>query len=184
MKKIIATFDIALATISASAQTYVGGSLGFTSTDVEGQDKSLTQIMIAPEIGYNLNDQWALGIGVGYSYTKQESSLNAISVAPYARYTVAKTGKFSFYVDGEFAFVSAKPEEGDSYTGWSLGLKPGVRFDITDKVFATASLGFLGYQDASDFEGGKTFGLVFSGSGSNYFDITNSGLKLGLYYNF
>lgn len=184
MKKIIATFAIVLSAISASAQTYVGGSLGFTSTDVKGEEKSVTQIAIAPEVGYNLNEKWALGIAVGYSYTKQESSLNMISVAPYARYTVAKAGKFSFYVDGEFAFASAKPEEGDSFTGWSLGLKPGVRFAITDKISATASLGFLGYQDSADFDGEKTFGFAFSGNGSDHFSSFNSGLKLGLYYNF
>lgn len=184
MKKIIATFAIVLAAVSASAQTYVGGSVGFTSTDVKGEDKSVTSLCIAPEVGYNLNEKWALGIGVGYYYTKQESSLNMISVAPYARYTVVKSGKFSFFVDGEFSFVSAKPEEGDSYTGWSLGLKPGVRFDITEKIHATASLGFLGYQDVSDYNGKKTFGFAFCGGGSDYFQNYNSGLKLGLYYNF
>ena len=77
-----------------------------------------------------------------------------------------------------------KPEDVDSSTGWSLGVKPGVRFDITKKLFATASLGFLGYQDTSDFDGNKTFGFAFSGNGSNSFNDFNSGLKLGLYYNF
>lgn len=184
MKKFIATFVIALATISASAQTYLGGSIGFTSTDLKGEDKSLTQFTIAPEIGYNLDEQWALGIGVGYSYAKQESSVNTIAVSPYVRYTVAKAGICSFFIDGEFTFASMKPEHGDSSTGWSLGVKPGVRFDITKKIYATASLGFLGYQDTSDFNGEKTFGFAFSGNGANHFESINSGLKLGLYYNF
>ena len=77
MKKFIATFVIALATISASAQTYLGGGIGFSSTDMEGKDKSLTQFAITPEIGYNLDEKWALGLGVSYSYAKQESSLNS-----------------------------------------------------------------------------------------------------------
>ncbi|MDY4854182.1 MAG: outer membrane beta-barrel protein [Prevotella sp.] len=182
MKKVIATLVIALATISASAQTYLGGGISFSSTDMEGKDKSLTQFTITPEIGYNLDEKWALGLGVGYSYAKQES--NTIMVAPYVRYTVAKAGICSFFIDGEFAFASKKPEDGDSSTGWSLGVKPGVRFDITKKLFATASLGFLGYQDTSDFDGKKTFGFAFSGNGSNSFNDFNSGLKLGLYYNF
>ena len=63
-------------------------------------------------------------------------------------------------------------------------MKPGVRFDITKKLFATASLGYLGYIDTSDFDGEKTFGFAFSGNGGNYLANNNSGLKLGLYYNF
>lgn len=185
MKKFIATFVIVLAAIGASAQTYLGGGFSFSSTDVSGEDKSITQITLAPEIGYNLDNKWAIGLGVGYTYAKQESSYNIISVAPYVRYTVAKTGIVSFFIDGEFQFASAKPEEGDSSTGWSLGLKPGVRFDITKKIFATASVGFLGYQDTADFNGEKTFGFGFSGNGMNYFGSDNGpGLKLGLYYNF
>lgn len=115
--------------------------------------------------------------------SNQETSLSAIEVAPYVRYTVAKCGICSFFVDGEFAFASVKPENGDSSTGWSLGVKPGVRFDITKKIFATASLGFLGYQDTSDFNDKKTFGFAFSGNGADRF-ASNAGLQLGLYYNF
>ena len=37
---------------------------------------------------------------------------------------------------------------------------------------------------AKDFDGNKTFGFAFSGNGSNSFNDFNSGLKLGLYYNF
>ena len=59
-----------------------------------------------------------------------------------------------------------------------------VRFDITKKLFATASLGYLGYIDTSDFDGEKTFGFGFSGHGGNYLANNNAGLKLGLYYNF
>lgn len=184
MKKFIATFVIALAAISASAQTYLGGSVGFTSTDVKGEDKSITQLLIAPEIGYNLDENLALGISLGYSYTKQESSLNVLSVSPYVRYTVAKSGICSFFIDGVFDFATAKPEHGDSSNAWGLGVKPGVRFDITKKIYATASMGYLGYQDTSDIDGKKTFGFAFSGSGTNYFSEVSSGLKLGLYYNF
>ena len=77
-----------------------------------------------------------------------------------------------------------EPEAGAASTGWSLGVKPGVRFDITKKLFATASPGFLGYQDTSDFDGNKTFSFVFSGNGSSSFNDFYSGLKLGLYYSF
>lgn len=70
MKKFIATFVIVLAAIGASAQTYLGGGFSFSSTDVSGEDKSITQITLAPEIGYNLNNKWAIGLGVGYTYAK------------------------------------------------------------------------------------------------------------------
>lgn len=183
MKKFFATLVIAIVAMSASAQTYIGGGLGFTTTDQEGHDKNLTQFTLAPEVGYNLSDKWAIGLSLEYQYAKEETSTNGIGVAPYARYTVAKIGNFSFYVDGEFTFLSVKAEDEDAQNGWSLGLKPGVRFDVNDKIFMTASVGFLGYADTNDINGKKTFGVGLNGSGYNYFGGT-AGLKLGIYYNF
>lgn len=183
MKKFFATLVIAIVAMSASAQTYIGGGLGFSTTDKEGSEDNLTQFTLAPEVGYNLSDKWAIGMAINYTYAKQGSSANAIGVAPYARYTVAKAGNFSFYIDGEFQFASVKHEDEDAQNGWSLGLKPGVRFDVNKNIFLTATVGFFGYQDTNDINGEKTFGFGFNGAGYDNFSGSN-GLKLGIYYNF
>lgn len=58
--------------MTASAQVYVGGQIGFTSSsvnvDIEGINSiSGTSFKILPEVGYKINDKWAVGIQVGYS---------------------------------------------------------------------------------------------------------------------
>lgn len=58
MKKIILSLMILFAAISASAQVYVGGSLAWTHDD----DADANQFKLAPEVGYNLNDDWAVAV--------------------------------------------------------------------------------------------------------------------------
>ncbi len=58
--------------MTASAQVYVGGQIGFTSSsvnlDMDGTNSvSGTSFKILPEVGYKINDKWAVGIQVGYS---------------------------------------------------------------------------------------------------------------------
>lgn len=72
MKKKIFAVLLAAFAMTANAQIYVGGQLGFSSSsvnpDIEGIDNiSGTSFKILPEVGYKLNDKWAVGIQVGYS---------------------------------------------------------------------------------------------------------------------
>lgn len=72
MKKKIFAVLLAAFAMTANAQIYVGGQLGFSNSsvnpDIEGAKSiSGTSFKILPEVGYKLNDQWAVGIQVGYS---------------------------------------------------------------------------------------------------------------------
>ena len=62
---------MAVFAMTASAQVYVGGQIGFTSSSVkivsDGESISGTSFKILPEVGYKLNDKWAVGIQIGYS---------------------------------------------------------------------------------------------------------------------
>ena len=68
MKKILMTMVAAFAAVSMQAQVYVGGSFAIEawSSQKNAGDRSETAFKIMPEIGYNLNDQWAVGIALGY----------------------------------------------------------------------------------------------------------------------
>ena len=70
MKKIILTALVAVASLSANAQVWLGGSLGFNYTKQSikgGSDASMTTFSIAPEIGYSLNDKWDLALALNES---------------------------------------------------------------------------------------------------------------------
>jgi len=167
MKKIILTALVAVASFTANAQVWLGGEVGFTTSD--HNDVNTTYFSIMPEIGYSLSDKWDIAVKVGYESAKVENmdAVDHFVVNPYARYTFYTTGKVGFFLDGGF---SVKTNVGDE-TAWGIGIRPGVKFAASDKVTLVAHLGGLGYEKCGD---DSSFGLGVSGNG----------LGLGLYYAF
>ena len=69
MKKILFTLFLLLGCFSfATAQLYVGGSMGITSSKIDfgDADQSGTSFKILPEVGYQLSDRWAFGTTIGF----------------------------------------------------------------------------------------------------------------------
>ena len=93
MKKIFMTLAAVCFAATMNAQVYVGGSLSLNawSSQENAGDRSETTFKIMPEIGYNINDSWAIGTVLGYESNKwtgvQGISESAFTIAPYARYT-------------------------------------------------------------------------------------------------
>ena len=192
MKKIMMTLAAAVVAVSASAQVYLGGTVAFQSSKPNTAtifgDKSATRFEINPEVGYNFNDSWAVGVNVGFASVKGtwdelgygaaidgEKATTAFTVAPYARYTYAKLGPVSLFLDGKVSYTTVK----DSYNELGVNIVPGVAFAASDKVSFVAKLGDgLGWNQAkakgSDVKNNK-FGIDFD---------TLTALQFGLYYNF
>ena len=147
MKKFVLSLLVALMGVTASAQVYVGGGVGFW----RDADANTTDFTIAPEVGYNLDANWDLGIQFGYSHAYNKGVKgNALEVNPYARYTFAKFGAVSLFADITAGVKSYKVKGSDSQTGWQAGVKPGVRVNLAKNVDFVAHCGFLGYRDADD----------------------------------
>jgi hypothetical protein len=184
MKKIFAVALVAMMTMTVNAQVYVGGGVGFQTTSQDGNSETFFKLV--PEIGYNLDENWAVGIAVGYGEhkttlksgnLKTTAKVKAFEIAPYARYTFAKFDKVNLFVDGTVDYLHTD-NAGDKNNTFSIGLKPGVAVNLNDKLSFVAHAGFLGYQNSKDdYEGAKaanTFG----------FDLDGSNLSFGVYYNF
>ena len=184
MKKIFFFVLVAMMTMTVNAQVYVGGGVGFQTTSQDGNSETFFKLV--PEIGYNLDENWAVGIAVGYGEhkttlksgnLKTTAKVKAFEIAPYARYTFAKFDKVNLFVDGTVDYLHTD-NAGDKNNTFSIGLKPGVAVNLNDKLSFVAHAGFLGYQNSKDdYEGAKaanTFG----------FDLDGSNLSFGVYYNF
>ena len=185
MKKIMMTLAAIAVAATMNAQVYVGGSLGFESQSCDGNSETFYKIM--PEIGYNLNEDWAVGVVLGYGESKEKDKVGRatittdkekfFSINPYARYTFAKFDKINLFVDGGVEYAHYD-NNGDKANAFSIGLKPGVAVNLNDKLSFVAHAGFLGYINAKkDEEGAKalnTFG----------FDLDATNLSFGVYYNF
>ena len=184
-----------VAAISANAQVYVGGGIGFESSKANKDASSLSAFTIVPEVGYKLDEKWAVGIQLGYGskqtmgktqVTDEEGNTtgagkittSVFTVAPYARYTFAKSGIASFFVDGGIQFTSLGSDSKGSTFG--VGLRPGVKFAASDKIDLVARLGYLGYRTAN--EDAQALGYGFE---KDYFgfNVNGNALEFSIYYN-
>lgn len=187
MKKIMLMAAIMVASVSASAQVYLGGGLSFHSYD-PGAGDTKTTIGILPEIGYKLDDQISFGIALGYEHSKQGSvKNNAFSIEPYFRYTFVRWNNVSLFGEAGFGYTHTEETTDVSddvelttnkYNTWYIGVRPGLAIDVTDHLSFVTKIGWLGYksskQDVSGAKATSDFGL----------DIDGSNIQLGLYYNF
>ncbi len=161
MKKILLMAAFAVASLTANAQVWVGGALGFDYEKYE-----------------NMDGKWALGLelsfsfgntGASYLYANQKTQ--DILVAPFARYTFARAGVASFFVDGGFGLGSHKVGNADADTQWHIGFRPGVAFNINEHVSFVGTTGYLGFRHMDHY---NHFGL----------NANNQLVTVGFYYTF
>ena len=177
MKKIILTALVAIASITANAQVWVGGQLGFSVTNNDATDKNLTEFTIAPEIGYSLSDKWDIAIALGDKYSKPEDfdATNDFFVNPYARYTFVKLDKVNFFVDGGFEYNYVKVGD-EKANGFGINIKPGVAVNLNEKVSFVAHVGEFGWASAKA-KNAKSVQSVDLG-------LNLTAVDFGLYFNF
>lgn len=170
MKKIVLFLFVAIATLSVKAQDlYMGGTVGLWRND----DANTTSFKLAPEIGYNLSEQWALGVELQFNHEyKEHISTNTFAIAPYARFSYYENKIVRLFVDGGFGFATTKVKDGgDTVNGFEIGLKPGIAIKLNQHFSLVAKCGFLGYKD--DYMGN---GFGFSASSED--------LTFGFHYEF
>lgn len=177
MKKILLIAVMAVMTLTAAAQTwYAGGNVGFWRNSTA----NTTEFSILPEVGYNLNSNWAIGATVGYSHEYEKGlSINLGVINPYARYTYFNNEKVSLFVDGgiDLGFGASKlgGASSDTAVTYGIGIKPGLSYHISSKFSLVAHLGFIGYQGGNDASHAADQGGI-------KFDTND--LSFGFYYNF
>ncbi len=172
MKKIFMTLAAAVIAVSANAQIWVGGEVGFTSdkTTVKTNGNSVSQttnnFTLAPEVGYNLNENWAIALKVQFAHNEDNGVIksmiqdagfntgakvmtNAFAVNPYARYTFLKAGNFTAFVDGGvsygFVHVSSMSQVMNNINSLGVAINPGVTYAVSPKVSLVAHIGDLSY---------------------------------------
>jgi outer membrane protein len=174
MKKILLSAAMMIAAVSfANAQWFIGGNVGFSTATNEfelfGDDIDMfgdnaeksTSFSILPKVGYIFNDQWMVGLGIGYSSTITETdnvdnskfTNSVFAVNPFARYTAWCVGDFSlaFQADLGLGFGSMKVDVDNSpkpkTTSIGFNIAPVVQYNLTSSVMLESRLNFasLGY---------------------------------------
>ena len=171
MKKIVVLLFVAVIAMSAKAQVYVGGNVSLWHND----DADNTFFAIAPEVGYNFSEKWAVGASLGFVHNSNKLAdfKNAFYFAPYARYSFYENKVVRLFVDGTIGVSSVKYEVGGSNGGFELGVKPGIAIKLNNHFSLIGKCGFLGYRDDYAF-GEQGYGFSFS----------SEDLSLGFHYEF
>ena len=185
MKKIMMTLAAVAVAATMNAQVYIGGGIGLGTSSYDGNSE--TYFKIIPEIGYNLDENWAVGLTIGYGETKTtlknyatgvktSEKVKSFTIAPYARYTFAHFDKVNLFVDGTVGY-NHENYAGTKINTFGIGFKPGVAVNLNDKLSFVAHVGFLGYENEKvkgDSKSTNSFGL----------DLSGNNLSFGVYYNF
>lgn len=191
MKKFLLTLMVAVFTLTANAQFYVGGEAGLW----RNPDHNTTDFTLRPEFGYELNKKWDLGIAIGYTHNYDgygddgyfHVKTNSFNINPYARWTFANLGPVNFFLEMGFGVETYKVKasdkddnveiKSDALTAWNIGVRPGLSVDVAKHLQFITHVGFLGYRDSDDhFNGHRNDGFGF--------DVSSEDLTIGFVYKF
>lgn len=115
---------------------------------------------------------WEAGLTVGYEGV--EDGNNTFEIAPYARYTFCSSKLVDLFLEGTVGYTHIGGNGAD-VDGYEIGIKPGLKVNLSDHVAFVTKVGFLGYKQAGDGAAKvKSFG----------FDLDGTNIQFGVNYKF
>ena len=150
-------------TASASAQVYVGGTVGVQVNHVstDGASNTATAFGISPELGYDFNETWAVGVTVPVAYQDNGNfDVTKVGVLPYVRATFARAGIVDFF--GELALgYGHESSDGYGIGGFESGLRPGLKINFNDRFALVGRTTLFSY---SHYDGINGVGFAINNS--------------------
>ena len=191
MKKQILVMISSAVVLTAHAQknsVLVFGNFEANSTTEHspgGFKQVRTTVNVNPGIGYQVSDNWTLGVEGIFNYIGEHqspaiagyhnSSGMSIGGGLFARYTIPITNQLFFYTQGGTFYSRGKSydngtaEPGSGSTSYGVSIAPGIGFHIKNGYALNLGLGNIHYSmsqfapnEASISSLGTTFGHSFS----------------------
>ena len=137
----------------SNGDVFISGRVGISSQST-GEVKNST-FSIAPQLGFFVSDNIAIGAMIGYEGTTQEDGIDpdeyktsTFVVGGFARYYATPASDFSFFGELGIEYAMGKEEQGaaeNKINGFGIGLRPAVSYFISDNFALEASFGQLSY---------------------------------------
>jgi len=132
-------------------------------------------------VGYSFTDRWGVGISLGY--VNKKDYISHFGFIPYVRYTAVKWNNVNLFVDGAVEVGFGKIDDdydskyaGQKFSGWGVGLRPGVSVNLNPNCSFVAHVGNFGYE-SNKYEDYKANGMTT-------LNLDLSDIDFGLYFNF
>lgn len=191
MKKILFAVAGILASMTVSAQVWVGGSLGFASRSYDlgnspvkvKSEANEIGINFSPTIGYTINEKMDAGIELTFNNVSnlggvKDSIATSFGASPFVRFNFFQSGKISFLAQASIDFYNNTSKyvvgnENFEEKNTSLGayVSPLIKYQVTDHIALVAKFAKLGLTKIKDK------------STSIQLDV-DSELNFGIYYAF
>jgi hypothetical protein len=173
----------------AQGDTYVSGTLNYTSNTISDTDYKDSEFTFSPSVGYFIDDNIALELALYVGSDSQdngagnESKYNSFGGGIGAVYFFTPDSKFSFTTGASLAYVSSKSEfngikSDDSYNVFSIGVLPGVSYFVSEAFALRASIGVLSYASGKSTTDGALASNTFN------LNLDLSEVNFGLTYKF
>lgn len=174
MKKVLISV-IAMITfaLTANAQVFLGGQLGFSTrggsnetvvgtTTTKADGLKTSNFTLAPQVGFFLSENIAVGGYVNLGLSKEDNAGSygyddaaqlTIGVAPFARYYFINSGDWKVGAEGTLGFSFSRRTENaggvvqsePKTTTIGFNVEPMVAYSLTDNIELEAGLNFLGF---------------------------------------
>ncbi len=158
MKKIFVIL-FALCAVSAQAQLFVGGSGKI------GYSNDTFSVGLLPEVGYEINDRWAVGVGLGLETITCDGDSEVFGLAnPFVRFTAWQNDRIALDVKG----ISMMEFQREFFAA-NIGVRPSVRFKVNDHLHFYTDFGLIGATDNNgDWDGAFLFNAMNANLGISY----------------
>ncbi|RKE94730.1 outer membrane beta-barrel protein [Ichthyenterobacterium magnum] len=163
---------------------FVSGEIGYWS-EKTGDNKN-NIFHASPSVGYFLNDNIALSVGINYESDKDENGSFEDTMTTFggrlsASYFFNPEKRFNPYIKGGVGFESTKYEQTGSdeskATGFRVRVAPGVNYHLSNCFSVYANLGGITYSTLNpDGDGDST--------NEFHFDLGMKRLRFGARYQF
>ena len=172
MKKLMLTLTACGAFAAANAQhagdVFVYGSGSYEFNNTTSNDVTVTKThmgSITPGIGYQLNNNWGLGLNLGYGHGNsapngvEDSKYDTYNIGGFVRYTMYSGSRFFFYDQLNIDYVHDQQKYGlqnpptetiYNQNGFHVGLFPNLGIHITPCMAFIANIGGVEYSYLKD----------------------------------
>ncbi len=189
MKKItLLTVLFTIGFMNAQKNTLlVGGHIGYSSSKSEYLDfeSKSNRFNFSPVVGYQLHDNWTVGINSNISsstsenFSEETTKAKSLSIGPFVRYTKTISETFAVYGDLGTRFQKSKTtlqDDSSEDQGYYIGFVPAILINIKNGFALNFNIGGISYIAMSN----NDLDIKTSGFGFNF----GSAFSIGVSKNF
>lgn len=157
----------------SKGDVFVTGAFTFGSTNDKDDEVKTNGFEIAPQVGYFLTENIAIGGKLGFSSMKEETAgadtkdMSGLTLGAFGRYYFTPANQFSLFANLGLDYSSMKNNlpGGDKVNGFDAGLGAGMNYFVSSNFSLEAGVAVLGFSsEKSDATGAKgSNGFNFGG---------------------